>query len=628
MPTIQNKRGTAADITAVNPIPADGELLYETDTNRMKVGDGVTRYNALPYLKSAASDITSGTVAPARLGSGTASATTFLRGDGAWDASPVTLPATGITITKTGDWFPADGMHPQVFVVPPLAVQFENTYVRYGGKWISSFSYSESLPTGAPGRLTSLTFSDLEGTTGDFRVATMAAFTTLSAPVLRYVGGQFVVGTNSFNIPGLPLITTVSVPELKYVGGGISCGSVAALTALSFPELIFVNGDFAPGVAGGIPVGMAALTTLSVPNLRFAGSVAASNLAVLATLSFPALVSTRNQFAPANIPALTTLSIPELSYVGGTFSPNIMNSLTTLSAPKLSYVHATFQPSQMNNLTTLSIPVLSYVGVFSPQTLPALTELSAPNLTTCGSGFTPNGMNALTTFSFPSLVSIGTSMSFVSFASLTSISFPALTSVGNATGTSITISSVAALTTLSLPSLATITGGSVSIAAAALANVTLPTNGTFKNGGTTFTISGAALTQTSVNNILQAYASLDGTNGTTSWVNTLNVSGGTSAAPSNLGSTTTPGSQFVCAGTTCTVNWTGHGYATGDVLRISGITTATNANRYARITVVNANQFTYTITSQTATGAGTATVVKAGASANALVTRGVTLTTN
>jgi hypothetical protein len=84
----------------------------------------------------------------------------------------------------------------------------------------------------------------------------------------------------------------------------------------------------------------------------------------------------------------------------------------------------------------------------------------------------------------------------------------------------------------------------------------------------------------------------------------------------------------VCAGTTCTVNWTGHGYATGDVLRISGITTATNANRYARITVVNANQFTYTITSQTATGAGTATVVKAGASANALVTRGVTLTTN
>jgi hypothetical protein len=73
---------------------------------------------------------------------------------------------------------------------------------------------------------------------------------------------------------------------------------------------------------------------------------------------------------------------------------------------------------------------------------------------------------------------------------------------------------------------------------------------------------------------------------------------------------------------------TAHGYATGDVLRISGITTLTNANRYAVITVVNANQFTYNMTSQTATGAGTATVIKAGASAKALVTRFVQLTTN
>jgi hypothetical protein len=76
------------------------------------------------------------------------------------------------------------------------------------------------------------------------------------------------------------------------------------------------------------------------------------------------------------------------------------------------------------------------------------------------------------------------------------------------------------------------------------------------------------------------------------------------------------------------VNLTSHGYATDDVLRISGITTLTNANRYAVITVVSANQFTYTIASQTTNGTGTATIVKAGASAKALVTRGVTLTTN
>ena len=238
-------------------------------------------------------------------------------------------------------------------------------------------------------------------------------------------------------------------------------------------------------------------------------------------------------------------------------------------------------------------------------------------------------MAALTTLSLPNLSYVGSSFGVGNMAALTTISLPALRYLGNFTGFSLSLTSgLNALTTVSLPALERITGAISVSAAPALTAFTLPTDGRFTGGGTSVSITGAALTQASVDNILQAHASLDGTNGTTSWVNTLNLSGGTSAAPSNLGSTTTAGSNFVCAGTTCTVNWTGHGYATGDVLRISGITTATNANRYAVITVVNANQFTYTITSQTATGAGTATVVLAGASAKTLVTRGVTLTTN
>ena len=43
------RRGTAAAWTAANPILANGEIGYESDTTWTKRGDGVTRWNDLPY---------------------------------------------------------------------------------------------------------------------------------------------------------------------------------------------------------------------------------------------------------------------------------------------------------------------------------------------------------------------------------------------------------------------------------------------------------------------------------------------------------------------------------------------------------------------------------------------------
>lgn len=47
---LQFKRGTAQAFWAKNPVLLSGQPAYEIDTKRLKVGDGVTRYNRLPYI--------------------------------------------------------------------------------------------------------------------------------------------------------------------------------------------------------------------------------------------------------------------------------------------------------------------------------------------------------------------------------------------------------------------------------------------------------------------------------------------------------------------------------------------------------------------------------------------------
>jgi len=46
---IQIRRGTASQWTSTNPVLADGELGFETDTKKGKLGNGVTAWSSLPY---------------------------------------------------------------------------------------------------------------------------------------------------------------------------------------------------------------------------------------------------------------------------------------------------------------------------------------------------------------------------------------------------------------------------------------------------------------------------------------------------------------------------------------------------------------------------------------------------
>lgn len=50
MSTIKLRRGTAAEWASANPVLAEGEPGFETDTGRYRVGDGTTEYSGLPFF--------------------------------------------------------------------------------------------------------------------------------------------------------------------------------------------------------------------------------------------------------------------------------------------------------------------------------------------------------------------------------------------------------------------------------------------------------------------------------------------------------------------------------------------------------------------------------------------------
>ena len=47
---IQIRRDTKAKWADLNPILAAGEMGFEIDNNRLKIGNGVTAWNSLPYV--------------------------------------------------------------------------------------------------------------------------------------------------------------------------------------------------------------------------------------------------------------------------------------------------------------------------------------------------------------------------------------------------------------------------------------------------------------------------------------------------------------------------------------------------------------------------------------------------
>ena len=72
---IQIRRGTAASWSSTNPVLAAGEFGFETDTNKLKCGNGVANYNSLSYINNDG-DITGVTAGTGISGGGTSGTVT------------------------------------------------------------------------------------------------------------------------------------------------------------------------------------------------------------------------------------------------------------------------------------------------------------------------------------------------------------------------------------------------------------------------------------------------------------------------------------------------------------------------------------------------------------------------
>ncbi len=271
-------------------------------------------------------------------------------------------------------------------------------------------------------------------------------------------------------------------PGISYTGtlyGSLfTVWQAASLSSGSYTTpLLVANYDNA--AANGVGNALPTLTTINMGSIQQLNNAFTGTIATITSIVASNLIQISSDFNLTGA-AITTLTMPALTYIGGVLS-SVFNTLTTLSLPALVSINGNFA-STSTGTTTLSVPLLSYIG-------------GAFNI----------NFGSVTTVDFSGLQNIGVNIS-ISAAALATINFPALVNVGT----------------------------TFQVIAANL--VTFSMGSTLKSVGGNFTITGAKLDQTSVDGILVSLAALDGTGGTTAYSSkTIDLSGGTSSAPSATG---------------------------------------------------------------------------------------------
>lgn len=219
---IEFRRGTAAQWTAANPTLAAGEPGYETDTGKVKVGDGATAWTGLGYLGGgsiSAIDSPGGTIAVTN------------------PAGPTTdldLPASGVTPATYGD-----ATH-----VPELTVDAEgrvtavtNVAVIGGG------GSGAGWQSGIPGVISATPISQWTGATA-FGSAPLLLGSRIIIPIDGTLHDIAVyVATSAGNLDVGILDTTAPTRTRLYHSGAVACPAATGWKIVADPNMAVSAGD-------------------------------------------------------------------------------------------------------------------------------------------------------------------------------------------------------------------------------------------------------------------------------------------------------------------------------------------------------------------------------------------------
>ena len=171
---IQLKRGTAAAWTSANTVLSSGELGFETDTKKIKVGDGTTAWTSLAYIATDG-DITA-VVAGTGLSGGSTSGSATL----AIDTSVVVDKTTAQTLTNktlTSPVLTTPSISTMTTTGDILYASAANTPARLG---IGSTGQSLIVAAGVPSWATSSSGSMTLLTSGNFTAVPSFTYSSVS----------------------------------------------------------------------------------------------------------------------------------------------------------------------------------------------------------------------------------------------------------------------------------------------------------------------------------------------------------------------------------------------------------------------------------------------------------------